>query len=398
VFVDRTVAGLFPLSLVSGAHGAEPGLEPDRLRIRDVVVTGGRVDFRDETLAPPYWRSLANVAVRARDTSATPIRVPRLTVDALVDELSPLHVEGTVGGRTELRVDAKQVALPPFNAYLQDVSSYAVSSGLAEVQSEIVIERSALEATNRVVLSRLGVQTGGRDDLERQIGLPLTLAIALMKDYRGNIALALPVRGNLASPTFSLSSAIWQAVVQAIRGAVLSPLNALGRVFLRDGRIEGFALEPVPFQPGSRTLDATGSGRVAQVARVLQTRPDLALDIRGTVAPADVEQLQAKPALAALEADGSGESLRAYLRARLAGDAAAELEPEDRSRLDTLVRGLPWPAAEAHALAVDRGQIVAATLAVEHGLDAKRFAVGPPEVDPAALSAAPAAVLVLQER
>jgi hypothetical protein len=400
VFVDRTAAGLFPLTLGSGPGTAEVRSPSGTIRIDDVSVTGGRVDFRDEMLTPPYWRSLASVTLRARDVSATPVSIPRVLLDGLVDELSPLRVEGTIGARTELRVDAKQVALPPFNVYLEDVSSYSVSSGLAEVRSEIVIERSALEATKRVVLSRLGVQGGdGRGDtLKQQIGLPLTLAIALMKDYRGNIALALPVRGDLASPTFSLRSAVWQAVVQAIKGAVLSPLNALGRVLLRDGRIERFDLEPIPFPPGSRVLDATGTARVAQVARVLQTRPDLALAIRGTLAPDDLEPLQATPALAALEASGGPDALRGYLRARLADEAPPTLSPEDRSRLDTLVRGLPWPAGGAQALAVDRGQIVAATLAVEHGLDGSRFQVAPPAVDPSALAPAPGAVLSLQGR
>jgi hypothetical protein len=120
--------------------------------------------------------------------------------------------------------------------------------------------------------------------------------------------------------------------------------------------------------------------------------------ILGAFWAADLEQLQAAPALAALQASGGSDALRAYLRARLAGESPAPLSPEDSRRLDTLVQGLPWPAGDAQALAVDRGQTVAATLAVEHGLDGRRFTVSQPEVDPVALAPAPGAELSLRAR
>jgi len=93
------------------------------------------------------------------------------------------------------------------------------------------------------------------------------------------LELALPFGGNLSSPKFSFGQLVRQAVVRAIRGAVLSPLNALGRVFVRDGRIEELALDPIPFPPGGRALDRPGRDRLVQVLRVLSLHPDLALTL-----------------------------------------------------------------------------------------------------------------------
>ena len=93
-----------------------------------------------------------------------------------------------------------------------------------------------------------------------------------------------------------------QAVVHAVRGAVLSPLNALGRVFVRDGRIEQLALDAIPFAPGARSLDQQGRERLAQVLRVLALHPDLALSLRGQVAEADIVRLKEDTVLAVLPA------------------------------------------------------------------------------------------------
>src|SRR6185503_12094040 len=220
----------------------------------------------DATLDPPYWRALATFKSTAEAIETPPMRIASLQATALVDELSPLRVEGTIGERTHLVAEVQKLALSPFNPYLQGAAPYTVSSGTISAQSEIVLERSELEVQNRVVLSRLGLKgTTGDDFVQREVGVPLTLALALMKDYRGNIELGLPFGGNLKEPTFSMRSVVLQAIVRAVRGAILSPLTVLGRVILRDGRIERFDLDPIPFPPGGRELDEVGRERTAQI-------------------------------------------------------------------------------------------------------------------------------------
>src|SRR5262249_43310506 len=154
----------------------------------------------------------------AQPVQLPPIRVGQLRGTGLIDEISPVRVEGTIGTRTRLRADFERVALPPFNVYLEPVSPYSVSSGVLTAHTEVTLERSQLEVDNRIVLSRFGLGGSAEEDfLKRQIGIPLTLALALMKDYRGDIELALPFGGNVRAPTFSLRQVVLQALVRAIR-------------------------------------------------------------------------------------------------------------------------------------------------------------------------------------
>jgi hypothetical protein len=402
VLVDRTAAGIFPLSLAAAPAADRSGVPAaaPRVRIGRLRVLGGRIDFRDATLEPPYWRALANLTLDARRLDAPALRIAAVAARGLIDEISPIRVEGTVADRTRLVAEVERLDLLPFNAYLQGVSPYTVSSGAVTGRSEITLERSQLEVNNHVVLSRLGLEgSEGEDFVKREVGIPLTLALALMKDYRGDIALGLPFGGNLKEPTFEMRSVILQAIVQAIRGAVLSPLNALGRVFLRDGRIEQIALEAVPFAPGARQLDEAGRERVTQVARVLELHPDLAVRFRGLAAAADVDRVQDEAALSALASTPADEALRAFLRDRLAGRPPRALRPEQAARLDTLRAGLPWPADELHRLALDRGAVAAAALVVDLKIDPERVAGEAPEVPgPEQLAPAPGASVELHEQ
>jgi len=399
VLIDRSPAGIFPFSLFS-RPAADPDRPPPSVRVDALRVLGARIDFRDAVLTPPYWRAVANLGIEASALEAPSIRIAELHASGLVDELSPLKVEGTIGSRTHLVGEVERLALPPFNAYLGGTSSYTVSSGVVSGRSEITLERSELEVNNQVVLSRLGLSGNPGDDFaKRQLGIPLTLALALMKDYRGDIALDLPFGGNLTEPTFSMRSVVLQGIVQAVRGAILSPLNALGRVLVRDGRIERIDLDPIPFRPGERALDAAGRERIAQVARVLVSHPGLKVHPRGLVAQADLDRMRDEAALSALVDAAAAEPLRAFLRARLAGAPPPALNDGQRNRLEALVAGLSWPTSALHDLAVDRGAVAAATLILEHTIDPARVVADPPEVPgPEQLATAPGVAVEVRER
>jgi hypothetical protein len=400
VLVDRTPTSIFPLSLVPAARGSDAAATPLAVGIKELRVHGGRIDFRDATLEPPYWRALAELDLTAQDIDVSPPRVASVRGSALVDELSPLRFEGTVGARTRVHATVQRLALRPFNAYLAGTSGYSVSSGAVDLDTEVVLERSQLEVTNRVVLSHFGIAgSGGEDPIARDVGIPLTLAIALMKDYRGDIALDLPFAGNVEEPTFSTRSVVLQAIVRAVRGAVMAPLNALGRVVLREGRIEDIQLSGIPFAPGDRQLDAAGRERMTRVSRVVWSHPELGVRVRGTVAASDVQSVQERAALGALGEASGVAPLRAFLAARLGGKPLPRLSDAQRRQLDTLVAAQPWPAEALHALAVDRGAATAAAFFLEFHLEPQRVTVEePPAPTPDTLASEPEATIALRER
>src|SRR5690242_1433763 len=141
VLIDRRPDAIFPLSMLPASQG--PVVTPPNLRIGHGSVIGARIDFRDLTMTPPYWRALAGLRIDARTIEAPAVRIAQLDASGLIDELSPLRVHGTVGTRTELVAEVERLALPPFNAYLAEGNApYVVASGLVSGRSTVVLERS----------------------------------------------------------------------------------------------------------------------------------------------------------------------------------------------------------------------------------------------------------------
>jgi hypothetical protein len=106
------------------------------------------------------------------------------------------------------------------------------------------------------------------------------LAVALLKNARGEIAVDVPVAGSLSDPEFSLGGVILDAFVNLIVKAVKSPFGLIASAF---GTEED--LEYVEFAPGLATLTPDSQPKLATIARALQDRPALRLDISGRIDP-----------------------------------------------------------------------------------------------------------------
>ena len=61
--------------------------------------------------------------------------------------------------------------------------------------------------------------------------LPLRLAIAILRDRKGNIDLDIPVEGNLKDPSYKIGKVIWQIVKNLVVKAATAPFDLLAKAF-----------------------------------------------------------------------------------------------------------------------------------------------------------------------
>ena len=204
---------------------------------------------------------------------------------------APLSISGVVQPfakflALDLKASAKGVDLPRFNTYSAKYVGYPIKRGKLSVDLEYKIKDRALTASNHVVLNQLtfGDKTNSPDATK----LPVLLAVALLKDSRGNIDINLPISGSLDDPEFSVGGIVVRVVLNLVVKAVTSPFSLLASAF--GG---GEELSYVEFAPGSAALTEDSQQRIDTLIKALTDRPGLKMDLSGRADPkTDMEGLR----------------------------------------------------------------------------------------------------------
>ncbi len=347
MMVHRDDHGTFPFAAFGG-NGAGTSAAPPatgeqqagiQVRVERIEVENGKLEFLDATLDPPFWTSLTDVTAEAEQISRSEGTIKSFKITAKQDELSPVEISGALSERgLDARADVQDVLLGSLNGYVSPVLGYRITSG--RLSSSIVAAPAPplLDSTVDIVLRGIDLLQTGRDTIQEQSGVPLPIALGLIANAAGEIRLTLPFMVDTRSRSVSFGSIVWQAIRSAIIGALTSPIRLLGSLFGTGGAPHAFAIDPIPFQPGSGSLDQTGRARAAQIARILEAHQGLLLVLMPQVTPDDIRKVGA-----------DGASTLANERNAAARDAFVGADADPRLPPDRLLL-VPWePSAGADA-------------------------------------------------
>ena len=127
-----------------------------------------------------------------------------------------------------------------------------------------------LQASNQIILNQLTF--GDKVDSPEATGLPVLLAVALLKDRNGVIDVDLPVSGSLNDPEFSVGGLVLKLILNLLGKALTAPFSLFSGAEATD-------LGQAQFAPGSRVPAAPA--QLDKVAQMLEERPGLSLTLTG---------------------------------------------------------------------------------------------------------------------
>lgn len=264
------------------APAAKGGGMPD-ISLNSVTLSRGRMTFTDRFVKPNYVAELSSIDGSITAVSSTNPQPAKVKVTGRVYTTAPLAISGVVQPfakflSLDLKASAKGVDLPRFNTYSAKYVGYPIKRGKLSVDLEYKIKDRALQASNHVVLNQLtfGDKTNSPDATK----LPVLLAVALLKDSRGNIDINLPISGSLDDPEFSVGGIVVRVLLNLVVKAVTSPFSLLASAF--GG---GEELSYVEFAPGSAALTEDTLQRIATLTKALADRPALKMDLSGRADP-----------------------------------------------------------------------------------------------------------------
>jgi outer membrane protein OmpA-like peptidoglycan-associated protein len=196
-----------------------------------------------------------------------------------VYDLSPVTIAGEFNpdfSNLDIGLHFKSMPLPFVTPYMADFAGYKIEKGKLSLDLEYKIVDKQLNAQNKLLIDQftLGEEVENPD----AVSLPLSLAIALLKDKDGQIIIDLPLTGSIDDPDFSVGGLLLDAFINLITKLVASPFQAIGSLI---GSEEDLSV--ISFKPGTAEIDAETLEKIDVIAKVLADRPEFLLEIRGTV-------------------------------------------------------------------------------------------------------------------
>ncbi len=255
--------------------------KPD-IRINAVTLQGGTMVFSDYHLKAPFVTTFYNLGGRISGLSSDEKQVADVDLRGNLENHSPLTIAGTINPLRknlflDLKINFSDIELSPTSPYTGTYLGYTVDKGKLYLQLAYHIEDKNLTSDNKLFFDQLTF--GKKVDSDQATSLPVRLAVALLKDRKGEIHIDLPVTGRTDDPEFS----IWRLVFQVLRNllvkAATSPFALLQAAF--GGGSEDFS--SVTFAPGSTTLTQQEKDKLLKLAGVIQDRPNLSIEVTGFV-------------------------------------------------------------------------------------------------------------------
>ncbi|MBI4382208.1 MAG: DUF748 domain-containing protein, partial [candidate division NC10 bacterium] len=166
--------------------------------------------------------------------------------------------------------------LSPVTPYSGKYIGYTIQKGKLFFDVSYRIAKRELHSENSLFLDQLTL--GDTVESPHATKLPVKLAIALLRDRKGEIHLDLPVTGSLDDPQFSVWRVIIQILVNLFAKAATSPFALLGAAF-GGGEELGF----VEFDYGSAVIAEADLRKLDTLTKALHERPSLKLEMEGHV-------------------------------------------------------------------------------------------------------------------
>jgi hypothetical protein len=254
------------------------------IKIEKVTLQGGTISFSDRSVEPNYSANLLEIGGRISGLSSEENELADVDLRGKLENYAPLEITGKINPLREelyvqLKVDFKDMDLSSVTPYSGKYIGYTIQKGKLSFNLQYLIVKKKLDSQNSVFLDQLTL--GDKVESPEATKLPVKLAIALLKNRKGEIKLDIPVTGNIDDPKFSVGRIIIKILLNLLVKAATSPFALLGAIFGGGGE----ELSYLEFDYGSAAMNEQGDKKLDTLIKALHDRPSLKLEIEGYVDP-----------------------------------------------------------------------------------------------------------------
>jgi hypothetical protein len=250
------------------------------ITIKTVKLMKGAVTFQDDSIVPTVRTGLEELTGTVKGLSSKQVARADVDLSGKLGRVAPLRIVGKINplsedAFTDISVRFDNIDLTTAGPYSGKYVGYSIRKGKLFLDLAYKVSQHELEAENKVLIDQLGF--GEKTESPDATSLPVPLVVALLKDRKGQIAIDLPVRGNLKDPDFKYGRVLLSTVLNLLGKAVTSPFALIGSLVGGSGE----ELRAIEFSPGRSDLPEAETKKLTTLATVLTERPALSLDVAG---------------------------------------------------------------------------------------------------------------------
>jgi len=254
---------------------------PRQISVGSITIQNGTISFTDNHLPQTFSSTFYNLGGRVSGLTSEESKFADVDLRGNLENHSPMQITGRLNPlRDDLFVDLKisfrDIDLSPVTPYSGTYLGYTIDKGKLFLDLKYLIDKKQLSSQNRIFIDQFTF--GKRVESGKATSLPVSLAVALLKDRKGEIHLDLPVTGRTDDPEFSIWGLIGQVLKNLLIKAATSPFALLSSM---TGSDEDFSV--IQFTAGSSVLPAGEVKKLAQLTKALADRPGLKMEITGFV-------------------------------------------------------------------------------------------------------------------
>ncbi len=279
----RKEAKTHPVTAAPAVAPAAPEPELIPIRIREVQIEGGRLNFSDYSVPPDFNAEIQDLKGTIEALSSARDSRAKVNLAGNLGEFSPVTITGELqpfqfDHYTDIGFKFENIALPVFNPYSGKFAGYSIANGKLFTDLHYQIQDRKLNAAHKIRIEQL--EWGAPSPNKGEATLPVKFATWLLKDSEGVINLDVPVSGTLDDPKFRIGPIVWQIIKNLIVKAVTAPFKFLGSLFkgAEDAQFVSFA-------PGIAALEPQTATAMATLAKALVQKPGIRLEVPAGVVP-----------------------------------------------------------------------------------------------------------------
>jgi len=199
---------------------------------KNVKIHNGQIVYKDYTLEDKFVYDLENLEMSSGSISSKSDSIS-FDMSCLANRSGKLKAHISFDPRDYMNMSVNysidDMRISDFNPYSKFYVAHAFVEGLLYYYSTNTISSGQLKSTN--VMSIKKIEVSRKLNEKPLYALPLRLAIAILRDRKGNIDLDIPVEGNLKDPSYKLGKVIWQIVKNLVVKAATAPFDLLAKAF-----------------------------------------------------------------------------------------------------------------------------------------------------------------------